>query len=202
MITLDCEQGSPEWHAARLGVATASEFDCIMTPGGKAASGKAVNTYINTLIAEKLTGKPYSFGTSIDIRRGIELEPEARANYAFLRDCEPEIVGMVYLDERRLISCSPDALVGESGLWECKCPKDHTHVGYLRDGKLPDIYRAQVQGQIWITGRDWCDFMSYHPDMKALIVRVERDEAYIKTLKNEVERLVYDMAKALEKLEA
>jgi len=82
---------------------------------------------------------------------------------------------------------SPDGLIGEDGLLEIKCPLAHTHVGYLREGVLPPKYIPQVQGQLWVTGRQWCDFVSYHPELKIMIVRVERDDSYIFTLANLVE---------------
>jgi hypothetical protein len=81
---------------------------------------------------------------------------------------------------------SPDGLVGESGGLEIKCPMPATHIEYLRDGRLPSKYIQQVQGCLWISGRDWWDFMSYHPKMTPLIIRVYRDEVFIKALESVV----------------
>jgi hypothetical protein len=81
---------------------------------------------------------------------------------------------------------SPDGLVGDEGGIEIKCPLPHTHVSYLRAGDVPSKYIPQIQGCLWITGREWWDFMSYHPAMEDLIVRVYRDEAYIKKLADAV----------------
>jgi len=90
---------------------------------------------------------------------------------------------------------SPDGLIGDDGGIEIKCPKPSTHVKYLRNGKLPSEYKAQVMGCLWITGREWWDFMSYHPQMPNLLIRVHRDEEYI----NQLERLVTHACQIIEK---
>jgi hypothetical protein len=81
-------------------------------------------------------------------------------------------------------------LIGVDGGIEIKCPLPHTHIAYLREGVVPSKYIPQIQGCLWITGREWWDFMSYHPAMEDLIVRVERDNEYIKKLADQVERAV------------
>jgi putative phage-type endonuclease len=199
MLAVDCKQGSDEWKAARVGVVTASKFGEIITPTGKPTVGDKRAKYMNTLIAESLTGEPSETFQSEWMRRGTELEPEARDYYSLIRDAEVEQVGMVYLNEDRLIACSPDGLV-DNGLWENKCPAPHTHVAYLLANKLPSQYKPQVQGQMYVTERDWCDFMSYHPDMKPLLVRVHRDEEYIKILANLLDKFVLEMVEKREQL--
>ena len=86
--------------------------------------------------------------------------------------------------------CKSDGLVGDDGGIEIKCPLPHNHIAYLRAGDVPGKYIPQIQGCLWITGREWWDFMSYHPAMEDLIVRVYRDEAYIKKLADAVIRAV------------
>ena len=80
---------------------------------------------------------------------------------------------------------------------EIKCPTSTTHVEYLEAKNLPSKYRAQVQGQLWVSGRQWCDFVSFDPRMpgnlQLLIVRVQRDEDYIKTLKTEVTKFMEEV---------
>ena len=199
MIVLDdLEQGSEAWHAARLGLPTASNFKKLFTATGKAST--SAETYFYELLAERLTGKPSSEFTSEWMVRGTELEPEARATYEFIHDTQVEQIGFVYLDDRRHVGCSPDGLVGPDGLVEFKAPKASTHVKYLLAGKVPSDYVPQVQGQLWITGRKWCDFMSYHPDCDPLIVRVERDDKYITALSAEVDKLAKKLDTAIAKL--
>jgi len=202
MIILDCIQGEPEWFAARCGVVSASKFGEILTPTGKPTTGVKRPNYMNTLIAETIMGYKQETYCSDAMKRGIELEPEARDMYAMLNDCEPVEIGMAYLDDRKLISCSPDALVDENGLWENKAPLPHTHIKYLLDNKIPTQYIPQVQGQLYVMDREWCDFMSYAPDIKPLIIRVNRDDVYIKKLSDAIEDFVDEMQEKLQKLAA
>jgi hypothetical protein len=173
------EQGSQEWLESRLGRPTASNFGKLLTPTGKASS--SADSYINELIAQKITGELPEFYTNSAMERGNELEPAAKALYELSNDVEVVEVGLCLHDTLEC-GASPDGLVGDDGGIEIKCPLPHTHVAYLRDGKIPSKYIPQVQGCLWITGREWWDFMSYHPAMEDLIVRVYRDEEYIKLL--------------------
>jgi len=191
-VLVEVEQRSDEWQKLRCGVATASCFDKIITPATGKASASAV-AYRRELLAEWLTGQPVSIKESGWMQRGTEMEPEARAFYEFEADAEVVETGITFLDERRLIGCSPDGLVGDDGLVEIKCPAPHTHVGYLIDAKLPTAYIPQVQGALWVTGRRWCDFISYHPEMEPLIVRVKRDEGYIAKMAMLIEAFVATM---------
>ena len=176
-VFLDHPQGSAEWAEARLGIPTASEFKRILTPTGKLSTSR--EGYLGELLAEWALGKPVTeFGGNDWTERGQALEPDARDCYAFEADCEPTTVGLVLRDEAGMCGASPDALVGESGLLELKCPMAGKHLVYLSRDELPRAYAAQVQGQLWVTGRAWCDFMSYYPGLPALIVRVEPDERF------------------------
>lgn len=178
----DIEQGTPEWRSMRLGIPTASCFDRIVTPAKGELSAQS-GTYLNELLAEWLSGAPGDSFTSGWTERGTELEPEARAYYAFERDADVQQVGFVFADSTRMVGCSPDGLVADGGIVEFKCPKPSTHIGYLLAGSLPTTYRAQVQGSLMVTGREWCDFVSYCPALPTLIVRVERDVEFIVRLR-------------------
>ena len=85
-------------------------------------------------------------------------------------------VGFVYRDADKLVGCSPDGIVGDDGLIELKCPKPGTHLRWLSVGTVPRQHSIQVQGQLWVSGLAWVDFMSYHPGLPPLIVRAEPDE--------------------------
>ena len=187
MLVSNFEQGSNEWLQSRLGKPTASNFGKLITPTGKPST--SAEGYINELIAQKITGELPEFYTNAAMERGNELEPAAKALYEFINGVEVVEVGLCLHDEFEC-GASPDALVGDDGGLEVKCPLPHTHVAYLRDGKVPSKYIPQIQGCLWITGREWWDFMSYHPAMEDLIVRVERDNEYIKKLADQVERAV------------
>jgi hypothetical protein len=180
-------QGSEAWLESRLGRPTASNFGKLITPTGKAST--SAEGYINELIAQKITGEIPEFFKSEAMQRGNDLEPSAKALYEFTRDVEVVEVGLCLHDSLEC-GASPDGLIDDDGGIEIKCPLPHTHVAYLRDGNMPLKYVPQTQGCLWITQREWWDFMSYHPSMEDLIVRVYRDEAYIKKLADLVTRAV------------
>lgn len=133
--------------------------------------------YICQLIADKYDPE---YGLSEDyvseaMRAGTLMEPTARDWYQFERKVEVQQVGFCLTDDGRFGS-SPDSLVGEEGTLELKCPKASTHVEWLINGGLPPKHRPQCHGHMIVTGRDWCDFMSYSPGLPSLLVRVERDD--------------------------
>ena len=169
MLIIDCKQGTEEWFAARLGIPTASEFNKVITPAKMEAS-KSADTYINKLVAEWLRGMADESFQSDWMKRGHEVEEEARDYYAFRFDVEVKQVGFC-LEEAKRFGCSPDGLIGEDGGVEIKCCSAGVHVGYLLANKVPTEYRLQVLGSLLVTGREWWDFLSFHPDMEPLIVR-------------------------------
>ena len=190
-IMLDVTQGSEEWLTARRGIPTASNFKRIITASGK-LSGSA-RQYLEELADEYRNGKALDTQSSEPMRRGIELEPEARSVYESQTGVAVAQIGLVYLNQHRMVAASPDGLVGGEGLLEIKCPMDNTHNGYLRAGRMPSTYIPQVQGQLWVTARRWCDFFSYHPGCAPLLIRVYRDEPYIAKLRTAVTDFVTDL---------
>jgi dihydrofolate reductase len=123
------------------------------------------------------------------MQRGTELEPLARNFYELMTDNEVTEVGFCMHDQAQC-GISPDGLIGDEGGLEIKCPAPQTHVKYLRDNKLPTQYKQQVQGCLWITGREWWDFVSFHESMPVMTVRVQRDDDYIQLLEAEVLKAV------------
>lgn len=192
MRIIDCEQGSPEWFAARLGKPTASEFDKIITAGGKAST--QADGLMHKLLAELITGKPAVFTESDWMKRGKEFEAEARDFLAFQTDTEIRQIGFVTTDCGSF-GCSPDGMYAEGGC-ELKCPSPAVHVSYLLAGRLPSEYVPQVQGSMLVTGAPWWDFVSYHPDMPPLILRIERDEAYHEALAEYMGKFLLKLNKA------
>lgn len=177
MIVHDVQQGSPEWFACRLGIPTASEFDKIITPTGKAST--QYEAYANRLLAEQMTGKPgEAFEGNAWTERGNELEPDAVAFYELQRDVQAVRVGFC-TDDGRTMGASPDRLIGDDGLLEVKCPAPHTHIQYLLDQNIDRKYYPQLQGQLLVTNRKWVDIISYHPELPPVILRVDRDEVYL-----------------------
>jgi hypothetical protein len=173
-------QRSEEWFAARRGLPTCSRFDMILTPKtGKPAS--AQETLINQLIAESVL--PPEDGllrrnfTTPEIEQGMILEAEARCAYELEHANGAAVTEVGFLRSAcGRFGGSPDALVGDEGGVEIKCPQAATHVGYLRAGELPPEYRCQVHGYLVVTGRPWWDFFSYARSFPPLRVRVVADD--------------------------
>lgn len=189
MRIIECEQGTPEWYAARAGIPTSSKFDCILTPTGKAST--QAKGYRLKLLAEWLIGHEPEGFQSDWMARGKEIEAEARAWWEMETGETVTQVGFCLHDDGRY-GCSPDGLFADCGI-EIKCPAPHTHVGYLLGGKLPNDYIPQVQGSMLVTGMAAWHFVSYHPDLPPLRVRVERDEQYIASLTDALDKFVADL---------
>lgn len=227
---LECDQGTPEWHAARAGLTTASRFvDAISTVGGlneqqqlfvklvrdgsydeksaaTAAGYKAVPKsdiitralageeterpsdtalrYAADLSIERVSGKPFGIPPKAAILdRGHELERRARMTYEDKNAAFVTESGICVLNDAPF-GYSSDGLVGDDGLIEVKCPIDGTKI--LTMWQIGDVseYMHQMQGGMWITGRKWCDFIMYVPDLapvgKDLFVkRIFRDDNFI-----------------------
>ena len=200
MIELNVPQLSDEWFEARCGIPTASNFSKIVTSKGEWSTQS--KQYIYQLAGEAIIGIKTETFTTPAMQRGIDLESEARGLYELIYDVEVKTTGLCYANELKRYSCSPDGLVGEDGIIEIKCPLIHTHIEYLLSGKLPTAYIQQVQGGLYITSREWCDFMSYYPGLKPMIVRVERDENFISRLAHALDRFTTELAETIEKLKS
>jgi hypothetical protein len=193
---IECEQGTPDWFACRLGTPTASCFDKVLTPTGKPSA--QAEAYMHQLLAELITCQPAGADLSENewVQRGKEMEAEARLWFELEHDVDVRQVGFV---RNGPIGCSPDGLIGDAVL-EVKCPAPHTHVGYLLGGDLPTKYKPQVQGQIMVCEAPHADFISYCPGMPPVVVRVERDEKYIKALQDRLDWFVEQMEEKRQRL--
>ena len=170
-----------------------------MTPTGRAST--AAEGYTAELLAEWALGYPIKeFGGNEWTERGKELEPDARAFYALDTNLDPQTVGFVYRDERKMVGCSPDALVGEQGVLELKCPRADTHLLWLARDAIPRDHFIQVQGHIWVTGRSWCDFQSYHPDFPSLRKRDDPDDKLQAAFDKHIPEFIADLLKARDRL--
>lgn len=183
MVILNHEQHSEEWYESRRGVPSASNFDKIVTTKGIPSASRI--KYLYKLAGELVSGSCEDNFQSAAMARGNELEEEARRLYQIVTDEEIKQVGFCLSDDYRY-GCSPDGLVGSKGMIEIKCPLISTHVEYLLKGQLPTTYFQQVQGQLLVTGREWCDFVSYFPRLRPLQVRVCRDEEFLTKLQAEL----------------
>lgn len=178
------EQGSPEWFALRCGLATASRFSNILTGTGKAST--SMDGYAAELAADRFAGRALEGWTgNAATERGNELEDQARKYYELYNGWDVEEASFIKLNDLDA-GCSPDGLVGIDGLVEIKnqLPKGHVQTlsYYSRNRQAPPDYIPQVQGQLWITGREWCDLFFHHPDLPKLCIRINRDDSYINLL--------------------
>ncbi len=181
MITHNVVQGTREWLSLRAGIPTASEFGRILT-AKRLNLSEAAETYMHELLAERILHEPLTKAVTMWMQRGSEHEAEAVAYYEMARGVETQVVGFC-TNDAGTIGASPDRLVGEDGLLEIKVPSPAIHVGYLLNSKgAGDEYRIQTQGQLWITGRQWVDIMSYNLGMPEALVRFHRDEEVIEKI--------------------
>ena len=202
MIIHACVQGTEAWLRLRMGRPTASQFHRIITPTGKPSA--SADDYVNELLGELMLGRPLDKPETMAMVNGSIREPEARAYYEFLKDCEVQEVGFCTTDDGR-VGASPDGLVGDRGLLELKGPEVGTHVGYLLGGKTVDKkYYVQAQGQLYVAAgqRDWVDVVSYFQTLPHALVRVERNEEFQKLLHVELQKFLELLEARREKLEA
>jgi hypothetical protein len=182
--TIECDQRSEEWFAARAGRLTgsvAADMATRIKSGAWSASRKNLRM---KLALERITGRPHeSPYISAAMQRGIDLEAAALARYEAESGLILERPGFLAADEL-MVGCSLDALIPGQGIVEAKCPESATHLEYLRTRQIPAEYRWQCMHNLWVTGLEWCDFISFDDhfpeDLQYLCVRLTRDETEIR----------------------
>lgn len=199
MQIINCEQNSPEWFDHRKGLPTASQFKIILHGGKSGGSSLTRNKYLYTLAGEIMTGKPAESYTNRHMQRGHELEPEARSYYALITDNIPEQVGFI---RSKIAGCSPDSLIGETGLLEIKTALPAILIDTILKDRFPPEHKAQVQGQLWVTEREWADLIVYSRSIPPFIVRAYRDELYIRMLAIEIEKFNAELHNTIAKVKA
>jgi putative phage-type endonuclease len=201
---INIEQGSDEWKQARLGHVTASNIADVMSKGKGSAEAVGRYKYKVKLVAERLTQTAGESFTNAAMEWGIEQEQFACIEYEASRNVFVERTGFWLHPTISWLGVSPDRLVGDEGLIEVKCPNTTTHLGYLFENKIPADYYKQIQCQLWVTGRQWCDFVSYDPRLpkrnQLLIVRTERDESLIKEMEAETIQFLSEVNQLIIKL--
>ena len=195
MEIIDCIQGTPEWFEVRRGIPSASNFDKIVTSKGIAS--KSATKYMYKLAGEYVSGYNEESYQNMAMIRGSELEAEARELYELIHNVEVKQVGFCLSDG---YGCSPDGLVGDDGQIEIKCPSASVHVEYLLKGVLPTTYFQQVHGSLLVTGRKWCDFVSYYPGIKPLIVRVNKNTSFTALLSNELKSFCAELGEIIKRI--
>lgn len=194
----NCDQGTDEWYAARCGVVTASEFHTVLSKGKGGGESVTRRKYMLTLAGERIGGpSPFDRYTNAAMQRGHEYEQEARDSYQLITDNEVEQVGFM---RRGDVGYSPDGIIGDDGLLEIKTKAYPLHLDCLLKDEVPAEHMAQIQGGLWVSGRQWLDFVSYSPGLPIFIKRVTRDEAYIARLSVEVAEFNSELLALVERI--
>lgn len=203
---IDCVQRSPEWIAARLGRLTAScAADMLSTRKDKTEAAGRRNLRIR-LVLERVTGKRQeSDFQSAAMAQGIEREADAAGLYEALTGRILSNVGFCQHDTL-MAGCSPDGYVGNfEGIVEVKSPLPATHWDYLRSGQIPGEYEKQILCALWITGAQWCDWLSYNPDfpepLQVKLVRVERYQPAIDLFEEAAKKFLAEVTSECAELE-
>ena len=191
------KQGSQEWLALRAGKVTASKAADVMS----AITTAGYRNYLADLVVERLTGNKTESFTNAAMQWGVDQEPIARAEYEVKTGNFVDQIAFVDHPTIANFGCSPDGLVGDDGLIEIKCPNTATHIDYVMQDKVPTKYIPQIQCQLAVTGRKWCDFVSFDPrlpdGLQILIVRLDRDDEYIEKLEARVVKFLDEVNSAV-----
>ena len=156
----------------------------LVTSQGK--ESKSLGAYALELAGDLYAGKKLdAFEGNAWTDRGTELEDSARSLYEMVYDCEVEEVAFCTDDSDRW-GMSPDGFVGKDGLVEFKCLKATNHIKAIiyfdKHKKPPTDYIAQIQMQMFVSSRRWCDLVMFHPDLPELIIRIDADLGFHKVL--------------------
>jgi len=174
-------QGSDEWFNVRLGKVTASRVADVMATV-KTGEATSRRNYRIQLVCERLTGLKEETYTNHHMERGVRLEPIARALYEAQNDVFVTEIGFIHHPTIEMAGASPDGMLPD-GQIEIKCPTAANHIETILGGGSPSKYYPQMQFQMSCTGHQWCDFISYCPDvgddLALYVCRVPRDDAYI-----------------------
>ena len=196
-------QQTSEWHNARLGHATASRVADIVARTKSGYSTSRAN-YAAELACERLTGRSCDSYASAAMQWGLAKEAEARQLYEFTYDEPVTRVGFLNHPSIARAGASPDGLVGGAGLVEIKCPLTATHIETLIGRGPPGRYLTQMQWQMAVTERAWCDFVSYDPrlptGLQLFVQRTQRDEARIGELEREVRLFLSEVEELVREL--
>jgi hypothetical protein len=193
---IECSQNSDEWYRARMKIPTSSKFQCLLA---KSTDRKGRAAYMRELAAEILTDERGESFTSAAMDRGHAMEQEACDHYAFLTDTEPQQVGFIRSGRK---GGSPDSLVGANGLLEIKTQRADLLIETLLKNEFPSAHKAQCQGNLWISEREWIDICVFWPKMPVFIKRAYRDEHFIRGLAEEVDLFNEELDELVAKIRA
>jgi len=196
------DQGTEEWFKARIGKITSSRLSDVLTGGTKGEEfGKTAWSYAYDIVTEELAGHQEDKGNEA-MNWGSDNEAAARERYEVETLNKVKLVGFELWKESYqslpsgVLGGSPDGLVGEDGIIEIKCPfNPRIHLHNFLSKEVPKEYVPQIQGNLLVTNRKFCDFVSYCPrfseSKQISIVRVFRDDLFIGQMLSRVERFYH-----------
>jgi putative phage-type endonuclease len=190
LVDITGQQGTQEWLIERLGHVTASRVKDVLAKV-KTGEAKTREDYRWELVTQRMTGIVQESYKNSAMEWGTQTEPEARIEYEVRHGSFVTQTGFIKHPTIAWVGASPDGLVDEDGCIEIKCPNTKTHLQTLQSGTAPSQYYGQMQMQMWVTGKQWCDFVSYDPrvtirNLRFFCIRVDRDNEYIANMEQEV----------------
>jgi len=199
------EQGSAGWHLARKGKVTASRFDLVMKKVRGGTSSQSKFDYRDELVLQNLNDRTEKQINAKQLSWGSDHEDDARDIYTLETGNRVDQAGFMTNSHYPGVGASLDGLVGDDGSVEIKCPyQELVHLRNVESKCVPPEYNWQIQGGLWLSGRKWCDFISYHPafpkHLKISIVRVERDLDAIDELEIKIPRFAEEVRNKVERL--
>lgn len=197
-IHSEITQGSPEWHALRRGVWTASTVGQLLTAKGDIADNATSRALINRIARERISKRKDDTIETRDMERGKLMEPIARTYYAGIYKVEVEQVGFVTTEiDGITIGCSPDGLVCTDGGIQIKSRKPSIHFDEVMSGQVPKGDMPQIQFELMVTGRVWWDYVSFCDGWPLYVKRVLPDLTMQETLKEAVRRAEAEVDKVM-----
>jgi putative phage-type endonuclease len=198
-------QGSEAWFKSRLGSVTASRMSDVLAKG-KAGEAVTRQKYRMQIIAERVSGQVADSFNNAAMQWGTDHEPLARIRYEADTGYFVDEAEFCFHPTIKWLGASPDGIIsGVNALIEIKCPNTQTHLGYRLDNKPPAVYVNQMQCQMWVTGAEWCDFVSYDPrvpeHLQLFVSRLRRDNDLIAKMETEVLKFLGEVDDAIKQLE-
>lgn len=196
------------WLDARAGYITASRIADVLTKPRKGQKESTTRrNYMAQLVCERLTGKSIEDpkGAFWDVKRGLELEPQARVEYEFKAGHIVDTAGFVKHPTILMAGATPDGLIGNDGMVQFKAPRTAIHLDWLRAGVVPSEHKLQMLFELaCCPEREWSDFCSYEsrlPEHLSLfIVRLKRDHKAIEEIEQEVRKFNAEIEEMIDSL--
>jgi YqaJ-like viral recombinase domain len=194
---IDVAQNSAEWLLARAGLPTCSEYATLLAKGRGGGDSVTRKKLVNVKAGELFTGAPAESFSNAHMERGHAMEQEAADRYAFEANADLQVVGFI---KRGRTGGSPDRLIGNNGILEIKTKLPAILIDVIKADEFPSEHKAQCQGLLMVSEREWIDLCCYWPGMPYFVKRAYRDEAYIKTLTDAVDAFNDEVDAVLEML--